>query len=90
MLYSQSDVYAAALAAYQASACADPEYHERKAQAFVERAVRAQNFERPDMGELFVDIYDEEPSILEEYLHNVCYAALDIDCTNAFWAALGR
>lgn len=45
MLYSQSDVYAAALAAYQASACSVPDYHENKAYLFVERVVRAQNLE---------------------------------------------
>lgn len=88
MMYSQSQVYAAALAAYQASACSDPDYHERKAIAFVERVVRAQNFEHSENEDILVDIYAEDPVLMEEYLHNVCYAALDLDCERVFWATL--
>lgn len=90
MLYSQSDVYAAALAAYQASACSDPDYQENKAYLFVERVVRAQNLEHHADANILVDIYAEDPILMEEYLHNVCYAALDSRCTSAFWQFLNE
>lgn len=87
-LYSQSAVYAAALNAYAASACTDPEWQQQKAEAFVARVVRAQNFEQGMNEDIIFDIYAEDPVLMEEYLHNVCYAALDGTCESAFWAAL--
>ena len=90
MLYSQSQVYSAAKAAYESSACADPGYVQRKAKLFVERVVRAQNFEHSEHEEILDDIYAEDAILMEEYLHNVCYAALDERCTAAFWRTLGK
>lgn len=89
-LYSQSEVYAAALSAYAASACNDPDWQQQKAEAFVSRVVKAQNFERAMDEDVICDIYAEDPVLMEEYLHNVCYAALDARCENAFWSALRR
>lgn len=84
-LYSQSDIYAAALAAYGASACSNLEWQQQKAELFVSHCVRAQNFEWGNEEDIIFDIYAEDPVIREEYLHNVCYAALDPQCESVFW-----
>lgn len=87
-LYSQSETYAAALHAYAMSACADLDWQQQKAEQFVARVVRAQNFEHGTEENIILDIYAEDPVLMEEYLHNVCYAALDARCENAFWLYL--
>lgn len=88
MLYTQAEIREAALRAYQHSACSDPQYHEDKADQFLIRCVRMHNVKN-DMN-LPIDLADDENMIDEDVLQEICFAALDANCTGTFWMALAE
>lgn len=88
MFYAQSEIYQAAIKAYSKSACNDPEYHARKAELFVDRCVKAHNFEHNDEEQITIDYDAVKLEIHEQYISNVAYSALDGTCERALWSEL--
>lgn len=84
MLYSREEIYEAAYKAYRASACSDPEYHRAKAEQFVLRCMRLLGIPEWDEG------CSSEDQIDEDTLEEICFAALDEDCTAVFWTTLAE
>lgn len=85
-MYSQIQIYNAAIAAYAEAACADPDYQRNKAESFVRRCVNSQNLETG--SDIPGDLYRTVPEISRQAIKNVAYAALDASCEAALWRNL--
>lgn len=88
MKYSQAEIYDAAHCAYEASACSDKNYHDSKSALFVQRCVRTHNIENNDNIDVCLD--DSVLVIPKNIVDNVCFAALDSQCTGIFWQRLAK